>query len=86
MTATLIIEQRGAGYIYDLFSVPAPKRGVRCGITPQAAATEATRILANLHQAGEQFAVVAPEEILQIIPEHLGGKAKLLSGQSANQD
>lgn len=86
MTATLIIEHRGEGYIYDLFSVRATKRGVRCGITPQAAATEVTRILASLHQAEEQFAIVAPEEILQIIPEHLGGRAKLLSGKSANQD
>ena len=72
MTATLIIEQRGEGYIYDLFSIRATKRGVRCGITPQAAATEATRILAFLHHAEEQLAIVAPEEILQFIPEHLG--------------
>ena len=76
MKATLIIEQRGEGYIYDLFSVRGTKRGVRCGITPQAAATEATRILANLCQAEEAFAVVAPEEILRIIPEHLRGDAE----------
>lgn len=69
MKATLIIEQRGEGYIYDLFSVRATKRGVRCGLTPQAAATEASRILAQLQYEGA--AVVAPPEVMEIIPAHL---------------
>lgn len=69
MKATLIIEQRGQGYIYDLFSVRATKRGVRCGLTPLEAATEASRILASLHFEGA--AVVAPPEVLEIIPAHL---------------
>lgn len=69
MKATLIIEKRGEGYIYDLFSVRATKRGVRCGLTPLEAATEASRILANLQFEGA--AVVAPPEVLEIIPAHL---------------
>ena len=73
MKATLIIEQRGQGYIYDLFSDRETKRGVRCGLTPQATATEATKILAQLHQAEGEAAVVAPAEILALIPEHLTG-------------
>lgn len=69
MKATLIIEQRGEGYIYDLFSVRATKRGVRCGLTPLEAATEASRILAQLRHEGA--AVLAPSEVLEIIPAHL---------------
>lgn len=70
MKATLIIEQRGKGYVYDLFPVNATsKRGVRCGLTPQAAATEASRILATLQHEGA--AVVAPPEVMEIIPSHL---------------
>lgn len=75
MTATLIIEQRGEGYIYDLFSAAETKRGVRCGKTPQEAATKATRLLASLQQAEEDFAIIAPDAVLNIIPEHLRGTA-----------
>ena len=73
MTATLIIEHRGEGYIYDLFSADETKRGVRCGKTPQEVATKTTRILASLQQAEEDFALIAPDEVLRIIPEHLHG-------------
>lgn len=72
--ATLIIEQRGQGYIYDLFSDRATKRGVRCGLTPLEAATEATKILASLAQSTGQStgaAIVAPPEVLAHIPAHL---------------
>lgn len=70
MKATLIIEKRGEGYILDLFSDRATKRGVRCGLTPIAAATEATKILAQLAQS-TGAAIVAPQEVLEHIPPHL---------------
>lgn len=73
MKTTMIIEQRGKGYIYDLFSENDTKRGVRCGLTPQAAATEASRVLAELHQSGAEAAVVAPTEVFVLIPTHLTG-------------
>lgn len=69
MKATLIIEQRGEGYIYDLFSVRTTKRGVRCGLTPLEAATETSRILAQLRHEGAS--TVAPPEVLELIPAHL---------------
>lgn len=75
MKTILIIEQRGKGYIYDLFSDNGTKRGVRCGLTPQAAATEASRVLAELHQSGSEVSVVAPTEVFEIIPAHLIGSA-----------
>lgn len=70
--ATLIIEQRGKGYIYDLF-VATPdktKRGVRCGLTPLEVATAATKILADFAQS-TGAAIVAPPEVLAHIPAHL---------------
>lgn len=70
MKATLIIEKRGEGYIYDLFSDRATKRGVRCGLTPLEAATEATKILASLLQS-TGAAIVSPPEVLAHIPTHL---------------
>ena len=70
MKATLIIEKRGQGYIYDLFADSQTKRGVKCGLTPLAAATEATKILANFTQS-TGAAIVAPPEILDQIPAHL---------------
>ena len=69
MKATLIIEKRGAGYILDLFSDRATKRGERCGLTPHAAATSASRYLAQLTYSGA--AVVAPPDVVEHIPEHL---------------
>ena len=72
MKATLPIENRGEGYIYDLFSDQATKRGVKCGLTPLAAATEATKILANL-ATSTGAAIVAPPEVLAHIPPHLTG-------------
>jgi hypothetical protein len=72
MKATLTIEKRGEGYIYDLFSDQATKRGVKCGLTPLAAATEATKILANL-STSTGAAIVAPPEVLEHIPTHLIG-------------
>ena len=69
MKATLIIEKRGEGYILDLFSDRATKRGERCGLTPLAAATSASRYLAQLTYSGA--AVVAPPEVMEHIPEHL---------------
>lgn len=72
MKATLTIEKRGEGYIYDLFSDQATKRGVKCGLTPLAAATEATKILAYL-ATSTGAAIVAPPEVLAHIPPHLTG-------------
>lgn len=72
MKATLIIEKRGEGYIYDLFSDKATKRGVKCGLTPLVAATEVTKILANL-ATSTGAAIVAPPEVLEYIPTHLIG-------------
>ena len=72
MKATLTIEKRGEGYIYDLFSDKATKRGVKCGLTPLAAATEATKILANL-ATSTGAAIVAPPEVLEYIPPLLTG-------------
>lgn len=65
----MIIEQRGQGYIYDLFSVRSTMRGVRCGLKPLEAATEASRILAQLRHEGAS--TVAPPEVLELIPAHL---------------
>lgn len=72
MKATLIVEKRGEGYIYDLFSDKATKRGVKCGLTTLAAATEATKILAYL-ATSTGAAIVAPPEVLAHIPPHLTG-------------
>ena len=69
MKAKYIIEKRGAGYISDLFSDRATKRGERCGLTPHAAATSASRYLAQLTYSGA--AVVAPPDVVEHIPEHL---------------
>ena len=69
MKATVIIEKRGDGYILDLFSDRAIKRGVKCGLTPIEAASSASRYLAQCQYSGG--AVAAPPEVLELIPEHL---------------
>ena len=69
MKATLIIEKRGEGYVLDLFSDRSTKRGERCGLDETAAAISASRQLAQLTYCGAS--VVAPREVLELIPEHL---------------
>lgn len=69
LKTTIIVEKRGEGYIYDLFSPRATQRGVRCGITPIAAATAVTKLLAQHQEHGA--ALVAPPEVKAEIPSHL---------------
>lgn len=69
LKSTIIVEKRGEGYIYDLFSPRATQRGVRCGITPIAAATAVTKLLAQHQEHGA--ALVAPPEVKAEIPSHL---------------
>lgn len=69
MKATVIIEKKNEGYLLDLFSDRATKRGVRAGLSAQEAATTASRYLAQCAHDGA--AVVAPPEVMEIIPPHL---------------
>jgi len=73
MRTTVIVEKRGEGYVYDLLGQSGGEsRGVRCGLTPFAAAVKAARLMidcANTNAAGG--VLMAPTEVLELVPRHL---------------
>ena len=73
MKTTVIIYQRGAGYVMDYNDAHGTlKQGVRVGLTPEDAALYAARIMMRLALDNpEGGSLMAPAEVLTLVPEHL---------------
>lgn len=73
MKTTVIIYQRGAGYVMDYNDKDgAAKMGARVGLTPEDAALTAARIMVRLALSNpEGGSLMAPSEVLGLVPEHL---------------
>ena len=73
MKTTVIIYQRGAGYVMDYNDAHgALKQGVRVGLTPEDAALSAARAMMRLALDNpDGGSLMAPPEVLELVPKHL---------------
>ena len=73
MRSTVIITKRGPGYISTVAGrFGGGHQGCRCGLTPQEAAAHGAGLMlrygANNPEGGS---LMAPDEVLALVPEHL---------------
>lgn len=73
MRTTVIIEQRGQGYISTVQGRHGGgHQGARCGLQPHEAAASAAKLMieyaASNPEGGE---LMAPPEVMALVPEHL---------------
>ncbi len=73
MRATVIITKRGEGYISTVSGkFGGGHQGARCGLTPFDAAAKAAQYMIEYAQSNlEGGDLMAPSEILDIVPDHL---------------
>lgn len=73
MRSTVIISKRGAGYIATVSGrFGGGFHGARCGITPFEAATKAAEWMIQYSQSNPDGGdLMAPNEVLELVPEHL---------------
>ena len=73
MRSTVIITKRGAGYISTVSGrFGGGHQGARCGLTPQEAAAHAAGLMLRYGATNpEGGSLMAPDEVMALIPEHL---------------
>ena len=73
MRSTVIITKRGEGYIAQASGAfGGGFRGVRCGLTPEQAAARAAGGMCDYAQTNHEGGdLMAPPEVLALVPEHL---------------
>ena len=73
MRSTVIISKRGEGYISTVSGkFGGGHQGSRCGLTPQEAATKAAEYMISYAQSNPEGGdLMAPTEVLELVPEHL---------------
>lgn len=73
MRTTVIIAKRGQGYISTVQGkFGGGHQGARCGLTPYDAAAAAARYMIEYAQSNpEGGSLMAPPEVLELVPEHL---------------
>jgi hypothetical protein len=73
MRSTVIISKRGAGYIATVSGrFGGGFQGARCGLTPFEAATKAAEWMIQYAQSNPDGGeLMAPAEVLELVPEHL---------------
>ncbi len=73
MRSTIIISKRGDGYIATASGkFGGGYRGARCGLTPQDAALFAAREMIRFAVSNPEGGdLMAPTEVLDLVPEHL---------------
>ena len=73
MRSTIIITQRGAGYISTVSGkFGGGHSGARCGLTAYEAAARAAQLMIEYAQSNPEGGdLMAPEEVLALVPEHL---------------
>jgi hypothetical protein len=73
MRSTVIISKRGQGYIAQV-SGPfgGGFHGVRCGLTPEQAAARAAGWMCDYAQTNKEGGdLMAPSEVMELVPVHL---------------
>lgn len=73
MRSTVIIKKRGEGYIATVSGkFGGGFQGARCGMTPLEAATKAAQWMIAYAQSNEDGGdLMAPPEVIELVPEHL---------------
>lgn len=73
MRTTVIISQRGQGYISTVQGrFGGGHQGARCGLTPYDAAAAAARYMIEYGQSNPDGGdLMAPPEVLELVPAHL---------------
>lgn len=72
MRTTVIITKRGAGYISTVSGRHGGgHQGARCGLTPYDAAASAARLMVEYGSNPEGATLMAPGEVLSLVPKHL---------------
>jgi len=73
MRSTVIIRKRGNGYISDVSGkFGGGHQGARAGLTVEDAAIEAARLMVSYAQSNPEGGdLVAPSEVLALVPKHL---------------
>lgn len=73
MRTTVIITQRGAGYISTVSGrFGGGHQGARAGLTAYDAAATAARLMIQYAQPNPEGGVLmAPDDVLELVPEHL---------------
>jgi len=73
MRSTVIITKRGAGYISTVIGkFGGGHQGARCGLTPYDAAARAAELMIEYAQSNPEGGdLMAPPEVLELVPEQL---------------
>jgi hypothetical protein len=73
MRTTVIIAKRGEGYISTVSGRHGGgHQGARCGLSPYDAAASAARLMVEYAQSNPEGGdLMAPKEILDLVPAHL---------------
>ena len=73
MRTTVIITKRGEGYISSVSGkFGGGHSGARCGLTPYEAAASAAQLMLDYGQSNPEGGdLMAPVEVLDLVPEHL---------------
>jgi len=73
MRSTVIIRKRGDNYISDVSGkFGGGHQGARAGLTAEDAAIEASRLMVQYAQSNPEGGdLVAPSEVLALVPKHL---------------
>ena len=73
MRSTVIISKRGEGYVATVSGkFGGGHQGARCGLTPYDAATKAAQYMIEYAQSNSEGGdLMAPPEVLELVPEHL---------------
>jgi hypothetical protein len=73
MRSTVIITKRGPGYTSTVCGkFGGGHQGARCGLTPYDAAAAAARYMIEYAQSNPEGGdLMAPPEVLDLVPEHL---------------
>ena len=72
MRSTVIITQRGAGYVSTVSGRLIGHQGARAGLTPYEAAARAAQLMIEYAQSNPAGGdLMAPTEVLELVPAHL---------------
>jgi len=73
MRSTIIISKRGVGYISTVSGqFGGGYQGARCGLTAYDAAASAAKLMITYAQSNPDGGdLMAPPEVLELVPEHL---------------
>lgn len=73
MRTTVIINKRGPGYISSVSGkFGGGHSGARCGLTADEAARSAARLMIDYAQSNPEGGdLMAPPEVMELVPEHL---------------